>query len=126
MTKPFNLCIKLNSTGLINLAKVLSNKNSRLIHISSVAVYGSTENCNEDSPLNPETNYATAKAFAEQIILENYNHKYLTILRLSNLYGSNQIKGVFAYLLRSYNSDRKLKFNNDGRYKKKHDSLLND
>lgn len=114
VTTPFNFCFKLNSIGTSNLAKTLSNRSARLIHISTVAVYGSAENCNEESPLNPETNYATAKAFAEQILLENYDQKRLTILRLSNMYGSRQIKGVLAYLLRSYHSDRKLNFNNDG------------
>jgi len=114
VTRPFNLCFKLNSVGINNLAKALSEKSSRLIHISTVAVYGSADKCNEESPLNPEKNYGTVKAFAEQILFENYKEKQLTILRLSNLYGSNQMKGVFAYLLRSYHSDRKLNFNNDG------------
>ena len=114
VTQPFNLCFKLNSVGINNLTKALSGKSGRLIHISTVAVYGSLENCNEESPLNPETSYATAKAFAEQILLENYNQERITILRLTNLYGSNQMKGVFAYLLRSYHSDRKLNFNNNG------------
>jgi UDP-glucose 4-epimerase len=114
VTQPFNLCFKLNSIGISNLAKALSGQSARLIHISTVAVYGSAENCNEESPLNPETSYATAKAFAEQILLENYNQKHLSILRLSNLYGSHQTKGFFAYLLRSFHSDHKLNFNNDG------------
>ncbi len=114
ITRPFNLCFKLNSIGMNNLVKALSSKSRRFIHNSTVAVYGSAENCNEDSPLNPETNYATVKALAEQILLENYEHKQLLILRLSNLYGRYQTKGVFAYLLRSYYSDRKLNFNNDG------------
>jgi len=114
VTQPFNLCFKLNSIGTSNLVKALSGKDARLIHISTVAVYGTAENCDEESLLNPETSYATAKAFAEQILLGNYDQKRLTILRLSNLYGNHQMKGVFAYLLRSYHSDRKLNFNNDG------------
>ena len=114
ITQPFNLCFKLNSIGITNLAKVLLGKRNRLIHISTVAVYGSAGNCNEESPLNPETNYATAKAFAEQILLKNYDKKRLAILRISNLYGCHQVKGIFAYLLRSYHTDRKLNFNNDG------------
>ena len=114
VTTPFNICFKLNTDGTSNLAKALTGKIARLIHISTVAVYGSAETCNEENQLNPETNYATAKAFAEQILLRNYKHKRLTILRLSNLYGRRQMKGVFAYLLRSYHSDRKLRFNNNG------------
>ena len=114
ITQPFNLCYKLNSIGAMNISKAVTSSKARLIHISTVAVYGSADYCNEESPLNPETNYATAKAFAEQIFLENCDKKKLTILRISNLYGGHQMKGVFAYLLRSYHSDRKLHFNNDG------------
>ena len=114
ITKPFNHCLQLNSIGIRNLAKTISDLKVRLVHISTIAVYGSAENCNEESPLNPETSYATAKAFAEQLLLENYNKENITILRLANLYGSHQMKGVSAYLLRSYHSDRKLNFNNDG------------
>ena len=114
ITTPFNLCFHLNSTGVNNLAKAISGEDTRLIQISTVAMYGTAENCNEESPLNPETSYATAKAFAEQILLNNCDHQQLTILRLSNLYGSHQAKGIIAYLLRSYHSDRKLNFNNDG------------
>ena len=114
ITKPFNICFKLNSRGINNLYKAVSMNSTRLIQLSTVAVYGSLKKCNEKSPLNPETNYATAKAFSEQILLDNYLNKNLTILRLSNLYGSHQLKGVFAYLLKSYFSDRKLEFNNDG------------
>ena len=115
ITQPFNLCFKLNSIGISNLAKAMSGLDVRLIHISTVAVYGSLENCNEESPLNPETSYATAKACAEQILLENYNKENIAILRLANLYGSHQMKGVVTYLLQSYHSDRKLNFNNDGK-----------
>lgn len=114
ITQPFNVCFKLNSIGINNLIEVLSEKGRRLIHISTVFVCGSVKTCNEENPLNPETSYATAKAFAEQILLENYNQDRLTILRLSNLYGKHQMKGIFAYLLKSYHSDRKLDFNNDG------------
>jgi len=114
VTKPFNLSYRLNSSGVNNLIQALSGQDSRLIHISTVAVYGTAENCNEDSPLNPETNYATAKAFAEYSILKQIELKRFTILRLSNLYGAHQLKGIFAYLLRSYHSDCKLDFNNDG------------
>jgi len=114
ITQPFNHCLQLNSRGINNLLKAISGSNVRLVHISTVAVYGSAANCNEETPLNPETVYATAKAFAEQIILDNYNKKNIVMLRLSNLYGGKQTKGMFSYLLRSYHSDSKLDFNNNG------------
>ena len=65
ITKPFNICLTLNSDGIENLLESM-NKKARLIHISTVAVYGSSKFCDEKSPLNPESNYATAKAFAEK------------------------------------------------------------
>jgi len=114
VSEPFNLCFELNSTGTFNLAQALSNYSTRVIHISSVSVYGSGRSCNEASKLNPETNYATAKAFAEKILAHQINPANLSILRLSNLYGAAQGKGIIAYLTREYHSDRQLKFNNAG------------
>lgn len=114
ITHPFNICYNLNTVGVDNLAKTIIDTRKRLVHISTVAVYGSAYKCDEESPLNPETNYATAKAFAEQTLLRVCDEKQVVVLRLSNLYGSSQKKGVFAYLIRSYFSDRKLNFNNNG------------
>lgn len=113
ITEPFNICFRLNSDGIDNLLESI-NKKVRLIHISTVAVYGSSKFCDEKSPLNPETNYATAKAFAEKKIMRRCGEEQFTILRLSNLYGSNQLKGIAAYLINSYKSDKSLVFNNNG------------
>jgi len=114
ITDPFNLCFKLNSDGINNLIKSLNSK-KHLIHISTVSVYGSGNYCDEDSILNPETNYAVAKAFAEKKIIEQCDEKLFTILRLSNLYGTNQRKGISAYLINSYLTDKVLSFNNNGK-----------
>jgi len=114
VTQPFNLCYRLNTEGTQNLLESLQNSPARVIHVSTTAVYGSTEHCDESSPLNPETNYATAKAVAEFQLQDGLESSRLTILRLSNLYGPGQQKGIAAYLLRSNGSDRKLNFNNDG------------
>jgi len=113
-TNPFNLCYSLNTKGINNLIKSLGSDSSRFIQISTTAVYGSGKYCNEFSPLNPETNYATAKAVAEFQLEAELDATRLTILRLSNLYGPGQKKGVVAYLLRSNLSDKLLQFNNDG------------
>lgn len=118
VSDPFNLCFMLNSTGMFNLAEVLSRQNTHLFQISTVAVYGSGETCSEESKLNPETNYAASKAFAESILTRHIKPEKLTILRLSNLYGASQQKGVIAYLIRSFHSDRKLFFNNSGDLKR--------
>lgn len=114
VSAPFNLCYELNSTGIINLTDSLAQQSTRVIHISSVSVYGSGDTINETSMLNPETNYATAKAFAERILASQLNPTNLSILRLSNLYGVSQGKGIIAYLMRSFQSDQHLKFNNAG------------
>ncbi len=114
VTSPFNNCFELNSQGMFNLAQALQETDTRVIQISSVSVYGSAGVCDENSDLNPETNYATAKAFAERILMHQLKSKNLITLRLSNLYGANQGKGVIAYLLRSYHGDRQLQFNNAG------------
>ena len=114
ITNPFNLCFKLNSIGINNLANALEKYKPRIIHLSSLAVYGSTEICNEQTILNPETNYATAKAYAEFLLLSKCNNKKVSILRLPNLYGHNQKKGICAYLMKSYRTDQKLTFNNNG------------
>lgn len=115
VTEPINLCFKINSEGILNLSRNNDLIKFRLIHISTVSVYGSANFCDENSKLNPETPYAMAKAYSERILIENFNEKDLVILRLPNLYGFNQQKGIFAYLLKSYATDRKLNFNNNGK-----------
>lgn len=114
VTKPFNLCYRLNTEGIGYLLNALSDTLSRVIQISTTSVYGSGDHCDESSPLNPETNYATAKAAAEYLLQDGLEPSRLTILRLSNLYGPGQQKGIAAYILRSFFSDRKLHFNNNG------------
>ena len=51
---------------------------------------------------------------AEKLFINSLDPKSYTILRLSNLYGEKQLKGVFAYLNKSANSNRDLEFNNNG------------
>ena len=114
VSKPFNLCYRLNTAGIRNLIQSLGSTSSRVVQISTTAVYGSGDHCDESSPLNPETNYATAKATAEHLLQDGLGPSQLTILRLSNLYGPGQQKGIADYLLRSFFSDQNLHFNNDG------------
>jgi len=114
VTNPFNLCYRLNTEGINNLLKIMKNTSSRVIQISTTAVYGSGEHCDESTSISPETNYATAKAIAEFQLQIGLISSRLAILRLSNLYGPEQREGIIAYLLKSFFSDRKLFFNNDG------------
>lgn len=114
ITSPINTCLQLNSQGITNLAKAAARGRARIIHISTVAVYGTTAQATEDTPSNPETPYATCKAYAEFILQQNLEPKNLTILRLSNLYGEVQKKGIIAYFKKAYQSSQKLIFNNNG------------
>lgn len=115
ITKPIDDCLALNSVGIENLIQIIQNTpNCKLLHISSVGVYGTCDFADELSVLNPETPYSTAKYRAEKLLLSKLNADDLTIFRLSNLYGETQLKGVFAYLNRAAQSDCILDFNNDG------------
>jgi len=113
ITEPINQCLILNTTGIDNIINSVKVHKKKLIHISSVSVYGSLLYAKEDSQLNPESVYAGIKYFAEYLINSKLNN-YI-ILRVSNLYGEGQRKGLIYYLSSKYLSDkRSLKFNNNG------------
>lgn len=114
ITNPINVCFRINTTGVENIVQAVKSHNKKLYHISTTAVYGTAKYADENSNLNPESPYAACKSFAEYQIINNLAGEMFCILRLPNLYGENQTKGVFAYILKSYLSDRKLHFNNDG------------
>lgn len=118
ITNPIDLCYRQNTTGIHLLSRAIKKYNRYLIHLSSAVVYGSAEYPDESAPLNFQTTYAACKAFAEYIIRNELNDDKHLILRIPNIYGGNQEKGLFAYLKRSFNSDRILEFNNDGQQKK--------
>lgn len=115
VTKPVDNCLAVNSVGIKNLIQIIQNTpNCKLIHISTVGVYGSCEFADELSVINPETPYSTAKYIAEKLLLNKLNADDVVIFRVSNLYGEKQLKGVFAYLTKAAQSDCILDFNNDG------------
>ncbi len=118
LTTPFNLCYRLNTDGIYNIIENIISPSNRLLQISTVAVYGTRDYCDELSPLNPETNYAMAKAAAESQILLNLPSANFSILRLSNLYGGAQTRGIISYILKSLFTDRQLHFNNNGNLKR--------
>ncbi|MBM3455463.1 MAG: NAD(P)-dependent oxidoreductase [Bacteroidetes bacterium] len=114
ITNLFQHCLNLNTKGVNNIVNAINELDkTKLIQVSTVAVYGTTDNANEKTPLNPETPYATAKAVAEFIISNSYIQNYC-IIRIPNLYGETQQKGVFSYFKRSLQSDRKLFFVHNG------------
>lgn len=113
VSRPIESCLLQNSLGIQHLIASCSDS-CVLLQLSSVGVYGSGEFADENSHCNPETPYSTLKRVAERLILDALPEKRSLILRLSNIYGSTQPKGVFAYLKHSAQSDQVLDFNNDG------------
>jgi len=118
ISNPIEHCYEQNTTGIHLLSRVIKEYNRYLIHLSSAVVYGSADCPDESAQLNFQTPYAACKAFAEYIIRNELNDDKYLILRTPNIYGGNQEKGLFAYLKRSFDSDRILEFNNDGQQKK--------
>lgn len=114
ITDPIDGCLMLNSKGVVNLAKACESGGKRIIHISSVSVYGPAKYADENTPVNPGTPYGAGKCLSELLIKEMLPREKTVILRLGNLYGPGQSKGLPAYLRRSFLSDRKLSFDNDG------------
>jgi GDP-4-dehydro-6-deoxy-D-mannose reductase len=85
-------CHQINYFGVLNLCLAIMEyvPNAKLIHISSVEVYGGNEDpsvCySESSPLNPRSPYAVSKAGSE-FIVQQYGASHglhYTILRPSN------------------------------------------
>lgn len=118
ITNPIEFCYQQNTTGIQLLSRAIKEYDRYLIHLSSAVVYGSADYPDESAGLNFQTPYAACKAFAEYIIRNEVSEDQHLILRIPNLYGGNQEKGLFAYLKRSFGSDRVLEFNNDGQQKK--------
>jgi nucleoside-diphosphate-sugar epimerase len=113
ISRPIESCLNQNTLGIQHILAACSDF-STLVHLSSVGVYGSGEYADESSPCNPETPYSTLKRVAENLVIHGLPDHQRLVVRLSNIYGSSQPKGVFAYLKRSALSDRRLEFNNDG------------
>ena len=117
ITTPIHECVSLNTKGIKNIIDAVKKNGNYLIHLSTVSVYGSSLAVTEESALNPESVYGSLKYFSEYQISQNLTN--YVILRISNLYGKSQIKGIFSYILRSYhNNEKDLFFNNDGSLKR--------
>jgi nucleoside-diphosphate-sugar epimerase len=116
ITNPIHSCLKQNSIGINNIIDAVNKHAIKLIHLSSVNVYGSSnDDTNEKANLNPENPYSTAKAIAELTIQHRIPSEKYLIIRLSNLFGEEQKKGLISFLLRAYKSNKKkITFNNNG------------
>lgn len=85
-------CHQINYFGVLNLCLAIIEHvpDAKLIHISSLEVYGGNEDpsasYSESSPLNPRSPYAVSKAGSE-FLVQQYaasHHLHYTILRPSN------------------------------------------
>lgn len=115
ISKPSSKCFELNTVGITNIIEFIKSNHLDFIHISSLAIFGSSKNLiNDYSSSCPETTYGACKATAEYLIKKNLSTKKFTIIRLSNLYGENQKKGMIPYILNSIINHEKMFFNNDG------------
>ena len=117
ITNPIHECISLNTKGVKNIIDAVKKNGSYLIHLSTVSVYGSSSTVTEESFVNPESVYGSSKYFAEYQISQNLTN--YAILRISNLYGKGQIKGILGYILKNFrNNEKALFFNNNGSLKR--------
>ena len=117
ITNPIHECVSLNTKGMKNIIDAVKKNGNYLIHLSTVSVYGSSSTVTEESPVNPESVYGSLKYFAEYQISQNLTN--YAVLRISNLYGKGQVKGILGYILRSFrNNEKALFFNNDGSLKR--------
>jgi UDP-glucose 4-epimerase len=90
-----------NLRGMVILAQAcLKHQVSRVIHASSTLVYGNTLDAPENAACHPISPYATLKLAAEEILETLLSPEVeLLRLRLSNVYGSCQGKGLMPYLV---------------------------
>lgn len=99
VTEPFSRCLELNTAGIQNLIAAVRDGKQTLVQASTTLVYGTAETVNEESPLHPETPYASAKVQAEALLSDALPPVRLLIARLTNLYGPGQTKGLLWFLL---------------------------
>jgi UDP-glucose 4-epimerase len=102
--------------GNQNIIKLLQNKKKPIVYyISTSLVYGySTRLLNEESVVNPVSNYAAIKLKAErEYNLSNLNYK---ILRLSNVY-SHERTNIINSIINSANQSKELFVNNINSYR---------
>lgn len=108
VTQPMDTCIDLNAKGIERILRAMEGTDATLVHLSTSLVYGAIENAQETSPLHPETPYASAKAAAEARIRKTLPEDRTLILRLCNLYGPGQSKGLPWYILDSVKNGKEI------------------
>lgn len=100
ITDPIQDCLLLNMHGSQNLSRLGQETGKKIVHISTTHIYGTATTVTETSAINPQSPYATCKAFAD-LQIQTLPPQQILIIRLSNLYGPQQQKGLMPFLLRS-------------------------
>lgn len=118
LERPFNYFGN-NLAGTWFVAQLGALENvKRIVFTSSAAIYGEPEYIPVDvnHPIRPKSPYGLAKYYEEQL-LQQFSEEYgydLTVLRLFNVYGENQEKGLFGALIRAIKSGRTFRIFGDG------------
>mgnify|MGYP001477956630 CR=1 FL=1 len=86
--------VRSNIQGVISLLDICRSTGTKLLHISTDEVYGSTidGSFKEDDVLNPKNPYSASKAAAEHFV-KSYHNTYNTtykMVRMSNNFGPRQ------------------------------------
>ncbi len=83
---------QINHWGTAELVYALEeSKVNKLVHLSSVSVYGSTDDkVDSSAPLNPRTFYGISKMRGEEHVLRLMNKMDVSIIRCGNVYGYNK------------------------------------
>ena len=102
-----DIYLRCNTLGTLYVAKAcLECKVSRLIYISTAAVYGDPVKLPiaEDHPLNPKSPYGLSKLFGEEVV-KFYSRAYglnYVVLRLFNVYGPRQPLSEYAGVITKF------------------------
>jgi UDP-glucose 4-epimerase len=105
-----------NLRGTLELAKACArHRVRRIVHASSALVYGDTLYAKEGDPCRPMTPYATLKLAAEEMFRGVLGTgAEVLCLRLSNVYGPNQMKGLMPYLMNCLRNRTRITIDADG------------
>ena len=96
--------IKANVDGLRNILEVARARKVRLVHLSTVGIYGPTaaDGINEEASLNPQDIYAKTKVQGEELI-KLYENRYgvkVVIIRPTIAYGPGDTRPGFLNLFK--------------------------